>query len=159
MIFKIIKKNKEDGVSILEALVAVIVFILGFLGIYMMTTLSNKAMISSIERDKLNMVSAMIIESMTIDTANIEKYDETDCYAPISKSGLQDKNIKKWEKKYKKVIQSKDKDGKVNTAKKLLEDCKVEVKLVPDKTDQYMITTIITRKDGKKIHISKRINK
>ena len=161
MIFKIIKKNNEEGISILEALVAVIIFILGFAGIYMMSTLSNRAMISSIERDKLNMVSAMVIESMTIDTANIVKYDNTNCwdtYESSSGSSLKDRNRKKWAEKYRKVIQSKDKDGNINDAKEGSEDCKVEVKEINDE-NAYMITIIMTMKDGKKIQLSKRINK
>ena len=159
MIYKI-KKNNQSGLSILEALVAVVVFILGLLGIYMMTTLSNRAMISSIERDKLNMVSAMVIESMTIDTANISSYDDNNCYEPLYGSTLKDRNRKKWSEKYKKVIQSKDKAGNIiSDAKELQEDCKLEVKVIPGTTNSYMITIIMTRKDGKKIQISKKINK
>ena len=160
MIFKIIKKNNQSGLSLLESLVAAVVFILGLAGIYMMSTLSNRAMISSIERDKLNMVSAMVIESMTMDTAKIEEYDGTDCWKPPGGSSLKDRNIIKWTKKYKKVIQSKDKDGNIiSDAKELQEDCKVEVKEIPGEVNSYMITTIMTRKNGKKIQISKRINK
>ncbi len=161
MIFKIIKKNNQSGLSLLESLVAVVVFILGLAGIYMMSTLSNRAMISSIERDKLNMVSAMVIESMTIDTANINEYDGTNCWEPPSgSSSLKDRNIIKWTEKYKKVIQSKDKDGNIiSNAKELQEDCKVEVKEIPGEVNSYMVTTIMTRKDGNKIQISKRINK
>ena len=157
MIFKIIKKNNEEGISILEALVAVIIFILGFAGIYMMSTLSNRAMISSIERDKLNMVSAMVIESMTIDTANIVKYDNTNCYEASSGSSLiETANRKKWAEKYKKIIGERDSSG--NVAKEGSEDCKVEVKVIQNE-NAHMITIIMTRKNGKKIQLSKRINK
>ena len=158
MIFKIIKKKNESGLSILEALVAVVIFILGLAGIYMMSTLSNRAMISSIERDKLNMVAAMVIESMTIDTANIAKYDNTNCYESSSGSSLiETANRKKWAEKYRKVIQSKDKDGNINYAKEGSEDCKVEVKEIQNE-NAHMITIIMTRKNGKKIQLSKRIN-
>ena len=95
MFFKIKKKNNQSGFSILEALVDVVVFVLGLAGIYAMTTVSNRAMISSIERDKLNMVSAMVIESMTIDTANIANYDNTNCYESPSGSSLKDRNRQK----------------------------------------------------------------
>ena len=159
MIFKIIKKKNELGLSILEALVAVVIFILGLAGIYMMSTLSNRAMISSIERDKLNMVSAMVIESMTIDTANIASYDNTDCWDPYkssSGSSLKDRNRKKWAKKYKKIIEARDSSG--NVAKEGSEDCKVEVKEIQNE-NAHMITIIMTRKNGKKIQLSKRINK
>ena len=156
MIFKIIKKNNQSGLSILEALVAVVVFILGLAGIYMMSTLSNRAMISSIERDKLNMVSAMVIESMTIDTANIVKYDNTNCYEASSGSSLiETANRKKWAKKYKKIIGERDSSG--NVAKEGSEDCKVEVKVIQNE-NAHMITIIMTRKNGKKIQLSKRIN-
>ena len=159
MIFKIIKKKNESGLSILEALVAVVIFILGLAGIYMMSTLSNRAMISSIERDKLNMVSAMVIESMTIDTSNIANYDNTNCYEASSGSSLiETANRKKWAEKYRKVIQSKDKDGNINDAKEGSEDCKVEVKEIQNE-NALMITIIMTRKNGKKIQLSKRINK
>ena len=157
MIFKIIKKKNELGLSILEALVAVVVFVLGLAGIYMMSTLSNRAMISSIERDKLNMVSAMVIESMTIDTANIAKYDNTNCYESSSGSSLiETANRKKWAKKYKKIIGERDSSG--NVAKEGSEDCKVEVKVIQNE-NAHMITIIMTRKNGKKIQLSKRINK
>ena len=157
MIFKIIKKKNESGLSILEALVAVVIFILGLAGIYMMSTLSNRAMISSIERDKLNMVSAMVIESMTIDTANIVKYDNTNCYESSSGSSLiETANRKKWAKKYKKIIGERDSSG--NVAKEGSEDCKVEVKVIQNE-NAHMITIIMTRKNGKKIQLSKRINK
>ena len=157
MIFKIIKKKNELGLSILEALVAVVIFILGLAGIYMMSTLSNRAMISSIERDKLNMVSAMVIESMTIDTANIAKYDNTNCYESSSGSSLiETANRKKWAEKYKKIIGERDSSG--NVAKEGSEDCKVEVKEIQNE-NAHMITIIMTRKNGKKIQLSKRINK
>ena len=157
MIFKIIKKKNELGLSILEALVAVVIFILGLAGIYMMSTLSNRAMISSIERDKLNMVSAMVIESMTIDTANIAKYDNTNCYESSSGSSLiETANRKKWAEKYKKIIGERDSSG--NVAKEGSEDCKVEVKVIQNE-NAHMITIIMTRKNGKKIQLSKRINK
>ena len=156
MIFKIIKKKNELGLSILEALVAVVIFILGLAGIYMMSTLSNRAMISSIERDKLNMVSAMVIESMTIDTANIAKYDNTNCYESASGSSLiETANRKKWAEKYKKIIGERDSSG--NVAKEGSEDCKVEVKVIENE-NAHMITIIMTRKNGKKIQLSKRIN-
>ena len=156
MIFKIIKKKNESGLSILEALVAVVIFILGLAGIYMMLTLSNRAMISSIERDKLNMVSAMVIESMTIDTANIAKYDNTNCYESSSGSSLiETANRKKWAEKYKKIIGERDSSG--NVAKEGSEDCKVEVKVIQNE-NAHMITIIMTRKNGKKIQLSKRIN-
>ena len=156
MIFKIIKKKNESGLSILEALVAVVIFILGLAGIYMMSTLSNRAMISSIERDKLNMVSAMVIESMTIDTANIAKYDNTNCYESSSGSSLiETANRKKWAEKYKKIIGERDSSG--NVAKEGSEDCKVEVKEIQNE-NAHMITIIMTRKNGKKIQLSKRIN-
>ena len=159
MIFKIIKKNNQSGLSILEALIAVVVFILGLAGIYMMSTLSNRAMISSIERDKLNMVSAMVIESMTIDTDNIATYDNTNCYESSSGSSLKDRNRKKWAEKYKKIIEARDSSGNViNQDKEGEEDCKVEVKDIKDE-NAHMITIIMIRKDGKKIQISKRINK
>ena len=151
IIFKTNKKNNEVGLSILEALVAVVIFILGLAGIYMMSTLSNRAMISSIERDKLNMVSAMVIESMTIDTANIVKYDNTNCYESSSGSSLiETANRKKWAEKYKKIIGERDSSGS--------EDCKVEVKEIQNE-NAHMITIIMTRKNGKKIQLSKRINK
>jgi type IV pilus assembly protein PilV len=156
VIFKIIKKKNESGLSILEALVAVVIFILGLAGIYMMSTLSNRAMISSIERDKLNMVSAMVIESMTIDTANIAKYDNTSCYESSSGSSLiETANRKKWAEKYKKIIGERDSSG--NVAKEGSEDCKVEVKVIENE-NAHMITIIMTRKNGKKIQLSKRIN-
>jgi len=156
VIFKIIKKKNELGLSILEALVAVVIFILGLAGIYMMLTLSNRAMISSIERDKLNMVSAMVIESMTIDTANIVKYDNTNCYESSSGSSLiETANRKKWAEKYKKIIGERDSSG--NVAKEGSEDCKVEVKVIQNE-NAHMITIIMTRKNGKKIQLSKRIN-
>ena len=156
MIFKIIKKKNESGLSILEALVAVVIFILGLAGIYMMSTLSNRAMISSIERDKLNMVSAMVIESMTIDTANIAKYDNTNCYeSSRGKSLIETANRKKWAERYKKIIGERDSSG--NVAKEGSEDCKVEVKVIQNE-NAHMITIIMTRKNGKKIQLSKRIN-
>ena len=159
MFFKIKKKNNQSGFSILEALVAVVVFVLGLAGIYAMTTVSNRAMISSIERDKLNMVSAMVIESMTIDTANIANYDNTNCYESPSGSSLKDRNRQKWAKKYKKIIEARDSSGNViNQDKEGYEDCKVEVKEITGE-NAHMITIIMTRKDGKKIQISKRINK
>ena len=157
MILKINKRqNTESGLSLLEALVAVVIFILGLAGIYMMSTLSNRAMISSIERDKLNMVSAMVIESMTIDTANIVKYDNTNCYEASSGSSLiETANRKKWAEKYKKIIGERDSSG--NVAKEGSEDCKVEVKVIQNE-NAHMITIIMTRKNGKKIQLSKRIN-
>ena len=124
----------------------------------MMSTLSNRAMISSIERDKLNMVSAMVIESMTIDTSNIASYDNTDCWDPYkssSGSSLKDRNRKKWAEKYKKIIGERDSSG--NVAKEGSEDCKVEVKVIENE-NAHMITIIMTRKNGKKIQLSKRIN-
>ena len=53
----------------------------------------------------------------------------------------------------------RDSSGNViNQDKEGEEDCKVEVKDIKDE-NAHMITIIMIRKDGKKIQISKRINK
>ena len=70
-----------------------------------------------------------------------------------------ERNRQKWAKKYKKIIEARDSSGNViNQDKEGYEDCKVEVKEITGE-NAHMITIIMTRKDGKKIQISKRINK
>ena len=161
MILKINKRqNTESGLSLLEALVAVVIFILGLAGIYMMSTLANRSMISSIERDKLNMVSSMVLENISTDVDNILKYHEENCYETPSGSSLKDEHLKRWSKKYKRTIGTRDASGNIiSSDKEGQEDCRVEVEDITGDKTQFMIKIIITKKNGKKIQISKRINK
>ena len=63
---------QSRGVGIIECLVAAVVVGIGFVAVYGLSTASTNVLMSSIEREKANMLSNMIFEDILTDTANIK---------------------------------------------------------------------------------------
>ena len=63
---------QSRGIGIIECLVAAVVVGIGFVAVYGLSTASTNVLMSSIEREKANMLSNMIFEDILTDMANIK---------------------------------------------------------------------------------------
>ena len=61
----------QKGVTIIEAIVAAVIVGIGFVAVYGLTTASTRTLLSSIDREKANMISSMIFEDLITETAEI----------------------------------------------------------------------------------------
>ena len=61
----------EKGLGIIECLVAAVIVGIGFVAVYSLSTASTNILLSSIEREKGNMISNMIFEDILTDIASI----------------------------------------------------------------------------------------
>lgn len=85
MLQKAIKHfKKEDGLSLIEAMIATVIVGIGFLGVFTLTTMSQHSMVNSIARQKLQMQANEIFEIIDYDQDNIDNYnlDLTVCNEP-----------------------------------------------------------------------------
>ena len=93
------KKNK--GVSIIESLVCLMIIGIGFVAMMQLSAYSIGAMDRSIEKNKLNFTSEMIMESMIGDPENATSYGNVSVgcsYSSAPGSTLQTKQKDKWKK-------------------------------------------------------------
>ena len=63
--------KSQKGVSIIEAIVAAVIVGIGFVAVYGLTTASTRTLMTSIDREKANMISSMIFEDLITETAQI----------------------------------------------------------------------------------------
>ena len=74
---ELMHKNQK-GVALVEALVAAVIVGIGFIAVFGLASTSTRVLMSSIDREKQNMLANMIYEDMLTDTANILKYHNID---------------------------------------------------------------------------------
>ena len=82
------------GVSILESLVCIVIIGIGFIAMLQLSSYSINAMDRSLEKNKLNFLSEMVLEDMIGDPDNLSDYgsfNETCSYSNTSGSKLHDK--------------------------------------------------------------------
>ena len=94
------KKNK--GISIIESLVCLMIIGIGFVAMMQLSAYSIGAMDRSIEKNKLNFTSEMIMESMIGDPENATSYGNVSVgcsYSSAPGSTLQTKQKDKWKNK------------------------------------------------------------
>ena len=87
------------GISILESLVCLVIIGIGFVAMLQLSSFSINAMDRSIEKNKMNFLSAMVLEDMLGDPDNVSNYslNQSSCnYTNNYASKLHQKNINKW---------------------------------------------------------------
>ena len=62
------------GVSILESLVCIVIIGIGFIAMLQLSSYSINAMDRSLEKNKLNFLSEMVLEDMIGDIDNVSNY-------------------------------------------------------------------------------------
>ena len=83
---ELMKKNQQ-GIALIEALVAAVIVGIGFVAVYGLASTSTRVLMSSIDREKQNMLANMIYEDLLTDTVNIDKYHNMDFKSGSSGSG------------------------------------------------------------------------
>ena len=71
-------KKNQQGIALIEALVAAVIVGIGFVAVYGLASTSTRVLMSSIDREKQNMLANMIYEDLLTDTVNIDKYHNMD---------------------------------------------------------------------------------
>lgn len=96
-------KTNIKGVSILESLVCLIIIGVGFVAMLQLSSFSINAMDRSIEKNKMNFLSEMVVEDMLGDINNRDSYggfDQSSCsYSNTGGSELHKKKKDKWRNK------------------------------------------------------------
>ena len=97
-----IKSNLNKGVSIIESLVCLVIIGIGFIAVMQLSAYSIGSMDRSIEKNKLNFLSEMVMEDMIADPGNVSNYgnfNESCNYRQVSGSNLHSKKKNKWRNK------------------------------------------------------------
>ena len=95
------KKNIK-GISILESLVCLVIIGIGFVAMLQLSSFSINAMDRSLEKNKLNFLSEMVLEDMIGDPDNASNYafSQTNCnYSTQGGNQLYKKKKDKWRNK------------------------------------------------------------
>ena len=91
------------GISIIEALVSLVIIGIGFIAMLQLSSFSINAMDRSMEKNKLNFLSEMVLEDMIGDPNNVSNYsgfNQSSCnYSAKGGSDLHKKNKDKWRNK------------------------------------------------------------
>ena len=110
------------GISILESLVCLVIIGIGFVAMLQLSSFSINAMDRSIEKNKMNFLSEMVLEDMIGDPDNVSNYslNQSSCnYTNNNASKLHQKNINKWKDKLRERDYIKFNDGSGYKDKKL----------------------------------------
>ncbi len=95
------KKNIK-GISLIESLVCIVIIGIGFIAMLQLSSFSINAMDRSIEKNKLNFLSEMILEDLIGDPDNTSNYsfDQTGCsYNAKGGNKIHEKKKDKWREK------------------------------------------------------------
>ncbi len=95
-------KKSIKGISIIEALVCLVIIGIGFVAMLQLSSFSINAMDRSLEKNKLNFLSEMVLEDMIGDPDNASNYafNQTNCnYYAQGGTDLYKKNKDKWRNK------------------------------------------------------------
>ena len=97
------KKNNNKGITLIEALVAVVIVAIGFLSVYQLSSYAVNSIDGSIDRNKVNFLSEMMAEDMLADPANIQSYQFSDTcsFNDASGSELHKLRQNKWKERFK----------------------------------------------------------
>jgi len=78
------KNKKNKGVSLIEALVAIVVVGVGFASILQLAAYATRTTDVAIERNKVNFIAEMMAEDIIADKANANNYNKTfECSYPV----------------------------------------------------------------------------
>ena len=96
------KIKSHKGVSIIESLVCLVIIGIGFIAISQLTTFAIESMDRSLERNKVNFLSEMMMEDMMADpnnASNFASFNESCSYNPRGGSEFHHKQKDKWRDK------------------------------------------------------------
>ena len=78
------KNRRNKGVSLIEALVAIVVVGVGFASILQLAAYATRTTDVAIERNKVNFIAEMMAEDIIADKANSNNYNKTfECSYPV----------------------------------------------------------------------------
>ena len=98
---RLMGKKNNKGISVVEALVCMVIIGIGFVAMMQLSSYGISAMDRSIEKNKLNFTSEMIMETMIGDPYNATNYGNVSIgcsYSSAPDSTLQTKQKDKWKK-------------------------------------------------------------
>ena len=134
-----IQLNSKKGVGIIEALIAAVIVGIGFVAVYSLANVSTNILMSSIDREKGNMLTTAIYEDLLTDTENLISYHNMDFTSTSTGSAKHLKKRDKWTKMANKRFgnpQSKD-QRKIEVIKKTI-----------DGKDVFIVTINIKSRNG-----------
>ena len=73
-----IQLKSDNGVGIIEALIAAVIIGIGFVAVYSLANVSTNILMSSIDREKGNMLTTTIYEDLLTDKENLISYHNMD---------------------------------------------------------------------------------
>ena len=97
---KILKSSK--GLTLIEALVCLVIIGIGFIAVNQLTSFAISHMSASIEKNKINFLSQMVVEDMIGDSDNLSSYtyNESCPTTSLSGSNLSEKQKAKWRDRF-----------------------------------------------------------
>tara|TARA_B100000900_G_scaffold390924_1_gene385040 strand:+ start:134 stop:589 length:456 start_codon:yes stop_codon:yes gene_type:complete len=145
-----IQLNSKKGVGIIEALIAAVIVGIGFVAVYSLANVSTNILMSSIDREKGNMLTTAIYEDLLTDTENLISYHMMDFTNTSTGTTKHLKKKDKWAKMANKKFgnpQSNDK-RQIKVVKKTI-----------DGKDVFVVTINIKSRNGiAKNHFKRTIN-
>ena len=96
------KFNLNKGLSIIESLVCLVIIGIGFIAVSQLTSFAIVSMDRSLERNKVNFLSEMMMEDMMADpdnTSSFASFNESCTYNPKGGSEFHHKQKDKWRDK------------------------------------------------------------
>ena len=70
--------NNQSGISMIESLIAAAIIGIGFVAIYSLSITSTNILMSSIDREKGNMIANAVFEDLITDSNNLLSYNNMD---------------------------------------------------------------------------------
>ncbi len=96
-------KHNNKGISVVEALVCMVIIGIGFVAMMQLSAYSIGAMDRSIEKNKMNFLSEMVLEDMIGDPYNASNYGSISVgcnYSSSNPSSLHARKIDRWKKTF-----------------------------------------------------------
>ena len=149
--------NQEEGLSLIEAVVATVIVSIGLISIFALANTTTKALINSVERDKATLLSSMILEDFEMNISNLtptnyhNKNLKNACNLSSNSSYKHERHLKKWCEKF-----NQFKGGLGNSSTQDQRLIKVREKVINGKTIK-IVTIQIKTADGKITKVLKKI--
>ena len=143
----------EKGLSLIEAMVAAVIVGIGFVAVYGLTSASTRVLVSSIDREKANMLSSMIMEDLLTDKANISTCPTTCNYDDLDFTSAAAGSTNNWDLKQSKWFLAANSSFGTATANDIR---LIEVDQVGT-TNQFTISITLHARNGESQNRFKRI--
>ena len=148
----IVDKN-EQGFTLIEVLVSVVIILIGFVAVITLVSVSDRTLQNSVDRAQLNAQANEIIETLHLDQSNIAEYDNKNigkCGSLSTSKGKADQlaRLKQWCERMKgESGEAASKDKRiVRVTKKKIGQREVNI-----------VTVELTSKDGRNTVFTKRV--